>query len=301
MSRIYQKYSPTWKLGICRNEFGYFNNKNVITLPEFRRLIENSNENLVYNGRKIRNVSFIYCVGSRQVKGENKYCSRFCCTTAIHTSLLINEKYRDIKAFHLFRDIRTYGKQEILFEQSSKLGDVYIKYDAKNPPLVEMIDGKTVIKVKDYLTAKKDLEIETDLVVLVTAAVPASDSQIIAEKLKIPVGSDKFFNEIHPKLKPVETVIKGIFIGGACQGPKNITESVQSSLSAVAKINSLIKDNKIQLDPVVARISALSCEWCGKCAEVCEYDAIQKMETGGKLIAVVNSAVCKGCGICAPV
>jgi len=283
------------------NEFGYGVIPQVVTLPEFNRLIELNTDKLIYNNRQIKKVAFIYCVGMRQKKGENKYCARTCCTSTIYTSIQLKEKYKDITAFHLFRDIRTYGKQEILYEKSSKQGDIYIRYDEKEPPIVEA-NGKTVlIKVKDYLTSKTELEIDADLIVLVTGMVSRADSRNISEKFKIPIGSDKFFNEIHPKLKPVETVIKGVYIGGSCQGPKNISESVQSSLAAVAKINSLLKSGTISLDPVVARVNADVCVWCGKCAEVCEYTAIREIEQGDRHVAFVNKATCTGCGICAPV
>jgi len=106
-------------------EFGYKNYPSVITLPEFRELIDHTKETLVYNNRKVNSIAYIYCVGMRQTKGENKYCSRVCCTTAIHNSLLLHEKFKNIKAYHLYRDIRTYGKQEILYERSSKNGDIY--------------------------------------------------------------------------------------------------------------------------------------------------------------------------------
>jgi heterodisulfide reductase subunit A2 len=282
-------------------EFGYKNFAPVVTLQEFKELVDHSDGSLEINGKKVRSVAYIYCVGTRQAKGENKYCSRVCCTTAIHSSLLLHEKYNDVVAYHLYRDIRTYGKQEILFEQSSKNGDIYLRYDEKNPPLVEASGHKMLVRIKDELTKRNDFELEADLVVLVTGMVPRSDSRQIAGLLKIPVGTDKFFNEIHPKLRPVETVINGVFLGGSCQGPKNISESVQSALSASVKINALTKNPTIQLEPIIARVSFDACVWCGKCAEVCEYDAIHPLEMHGKTVASVTEAVCKGCGICAPV
>ncbi len=282
-------------------EFGYKNFPTVITLPEFRELIDQNKKTLVFNNRKIKSIAYIYCVGMRQTKGENKYCSRVCCTTAIHSSLLLHEKFKNIKAYHLYRDIRTYGKQEILYERSSKNGDIFLKYEEKTPPVIEQNNGKLLVKIKDELTKRMELELETDLVVLVTGMVPRSDSSEVSGKLKIPVGNDKFFNEIHPKLRPVETVINGVFIGGSCQGPKNISESVQSSLSAAVKINALTKNPTILLEPIIARINFEACVWCGKCAEVCEYDAIHTLEMDGKVVASVNEAVCRGCGICAPI
>ena len=282
------------------NEFGFGTSPQVITLPEFDQIVKNS-DTLTVAGKKIRTVAFIYCVGNRQKKGENKYCSRFCCTATANTAIQIKEKYKDVKSYHLFRDIRTYGKQEILYEKSSKQGDIYIRWDEKEPPVVALEKNNLLVKVKDYLTSKEELEIPVDLVVLVTGAVARQDSKSIADVFKIPIGNDKFFNEIHPKLKPVETVIKGVYIGGSCQGPKNITESIESTLSAAAKMNALLGGGTISLDPVVARVDSKTCTWCGKCAEVCDYDAIQQVDFEGKKVAVVNNATCAGCGICAPV
>jgi heterodisulfide reductase subunit A2 len=282
-------------------EFGYKNFDNVLTLPEFNRLIELCPDKLIFNNKPIKKIAFIYCVGNRQVKGEHKYCSRQCCTSTIYTSLQLKEKYKNITSFHLYRDIRTYGKQEILYEKSSKQGDLYLRFDEKEPPVVEQAGKSLILKIKDYLTAKKELEVEADMVVLVTGMMAREDSQRISEHFKIPIGNDKFFNEIHPKLKPVETVIKGVYIAGACQGPKNISESVQSSLSAGAKINALLKSGTVSIDPVIARVNNDACTWCGKCAEVCDYTAIKEIMEGEKHIASVNVAVCAGCGICAPV
>jgi heterodisulfide reductase subunit A len=282
-------------------EFGYKTIPNVVTLPQLNRMIELNPEKLVYNGKQINSVAFIYCVGSRQKKGDNKYCSRQCCTSTIHTSLQLKEKYEDIQTYHLYRDIRTYGKQEILYDKSSKQGDLYFKYEDKELPVVSVEGKSTIVKVKDYLTAKMEMEIEADLVVLVTGMVAREDATTISELFKIPIGRDKFFNEIHPKLKPVETVIKGVYIGGTCQGPKNVSESVQSSLAGASKITALLKSGTVSVDPIIARVNQDACTWCGKCSDVCDYTAIKEVLFGEKHVAGVNKAVCTGCGICAPV
>ncbi len=283
------------------NEFDYQNHKNIITLAEFNTLLDQSRGNIIFNDKTIKNIAYIYCVGSRQKKGERQYCSRYCCSSTIGTAIRCKTEFPETQSFHLYRDIRTYGKQEVLYEQSSLNGDIYIRYNEKKPPVLEVGNKHINIKVEDLLSAKKELEFNADLVVLVTPMVAREDHKTLAEILKIPIGNDHFYNEIHPKLRPVETVINGIFIGGSCQGPKNISESVKSALAACAKINALINKGNIELEPVIARIDAEKCTWCGKCAEVCDYNAIFKEEFGNKEIAQVNKAVCAGCGICAPV
>ncbi len=283
------------------NEYGWQLNDNVITLPKFKRLIEKSEKKLTYNGKDVKKVAFIYCVGSRQTNGPNRYCSRFCCTAAIHSSLQLHEKFSDMKIFHLYRDLRTYGKQEMEYEQASRLGDIFIKFDEEEPPVVQQYNGKALIQATDTLTFSRKLEFEVDMVVLVTGMVARKDSSEVADILKIPVGNDSFFNEIHPKLRPVETVINGVYIGGTCQGPKSISSSIQSSMSGAAKINSIIRKDKIEVEPIVALINPDTCEWCDECSKVCEYEAINKIEKNGKTFAKVNEAICTGCGVCAPV
>ncbi|MGM0650274.1 MAG: CoB--CoM heterodisulfide reductase iron-sulfur subunit A family protein, partial [Bacteroidota bacterium] len=285
-----------------KGEYGYGESDKVITLQQLKRLIELNDKKLIYHGQTIKNIAYIYCVGSRQKDGPNKYCSRYCCTGAIHSSLQLRKKFDNINTYHLYRDIRTYGKQELLYEESSLNGDIYCKFAVDDPPVVEINNNQPRITYHDLLFDNEAFEIEPDLLVLVTGMIPRSDSHQVTNVLKIPAGSDHFFNEVHPKLRPVETTIDGIYIAGTCQGPKNITESMNSALSATAKANALVNSGKISMEPMVITINPHTCEWCEKCLNACPYNAISQSETDeGKIIATVNPAVCKGCGACAPV
>ena len=281
-------------------EYGYNQYDNVITLPQFKRIIELNDKKLIFRGNVVKNIAYIYCVGSRQTDGENKYCSRYCCTSSIHAAIEAKGKYEDIHNYHFTRGIRTYGKQEVLYIESLKKGDIYLQSYEENPPVVYKEDDKTIVKINDILTAKREMSVEADLVVLVTGMVPRADNSV-ASLFKIPKGRDKFFNEIHMKLRPVETVIDGITICGACQGPKNIMESVNSALSAAAKSFSYVSKGELELEPIIAKIDKGLCTWCGACVEACPFDAIKMMKEGDKNIAVINNSVCKGCGMCLPV
>ena len=250
------------------NEFGYGEIKDVITLQQLERLIELNSDELVWQNRKIRNIAFIYCVGSRQPSGDRTYCSRYCCTAAIHASLKLCDKYSDIKTFHLHKGIRTYGKQEVLYDEASRKGNIFLQFEEGKNPVVQRSNEKLEVRLNDILTENMEIVINPDLVVLVTGMV-ARNNDSLKQVLKIPHGSDKFFNEIHPKLRPVETVMDGIFIGGACQSPRNITETMTSSLAAAAKANSLISKGTITLEPNLAIIDKEKCIWCGKCEEIC--------------------------------
>lgn len=294
LSTGFNPYEPT------KGEFGYNEIDNVITLQQFKRLIELNGGNLTYNNKEIKNIAYIYCVGSRQVEGSNKYCSRYCCTSAIHTAILVKNKYPHINNFHFNRGIRTYGKQEKLYHEASEAGDIFLQSFEEAPPQIEKIGNETIVKINDILTNNEELEVSADLVVLVTGMVPR-DYKNLVSILKVPIGRDKFFNEIHPKLRPVETVIDGVFISGACQAPLNITESVKSSLSAASKVNSLVSAGEIELEPTMAVVHNDNCTWCGKCSDACPYDAISKIKLADKEVAEVFKSLCKGCGMCLPV
>ncbi|MBD3178489.1 MAG: 4Fe-4S dicluster domain-containing protein [Candidatus Latescibacteria bacterium] len=283
-------------------EFGYGEIENVISLQEFRRMmaLSGSGGRLLFRGRPVNTISYIYCVGSRQLEGDNKYCSRYCCSAAIHTANLVREKFPGVRNFHFHRGIRSYGKLEELYEISCSEGDIYFQSRDDELPEVIKEDGETIVKIADILTSGRDIEVGADLVVLVTGMVPRDNSRLV-DVLKVPVGRDRFFNEVHPKLKPVEVVIDGIYIAGACQSPRNINESMNSALSAAVKSNSLVSSGEIELEPTMAAVDRSLCGWCGECARACPFDAIVREQYEGKEVAAVNEANCKGCGMCLPV
>ena len=283
-----------------KGEFGYGEIDNVVTLPQFKRIVHYSKDKLMYNGKEVKHIAYIYCVGSRQVDGENKYCSRYCCTATIHAAIDVKKKFKNVHNYHFNRGIRTYGKQEVLYDESSRLGDIYLQSFEHDPPIVEKVGNETIVKIKDILTKDQELDVAADIVVLVTGMTPRKDNSI-GNLLKVPKGRDKFFNEIHMKLRPVETVIDGVTIAGASQGPKNIMESMNSALSAATKSFSLVASGELALEPTIAEVNEDTCEWCGKCDEACPYSAFEKIEKNGKFIAKVNPAICKGCGMCLPV
>jgi heterodisulfide reductase subunit A len=284
-------------------EFGY-GIDGVLTLPEFTDLLDRSTGPLVHNGKPVRSVVYVYCVGSRQAAdgaGANEYCSRFCCTAAVHASVQAAGLDPAARQYHLYRDIRTYGKYETIYTQSRELGSVYLRFPDDEPPAVALgQDGRLVVTARDLLTGGEELAIPADLVVLVTGMVPRKNEDLVGV-LKLPLGSDGFFNEIHPKLRPVETVVGGVLIAGACQGPKSSSESVASGLAAVTQSAAILRKGFAELDPLVATVNAGACTACGKCLDACPYAAIGMTSVDGREIAAISATACKGCGGCVPV
>jgi heterodisulfide reductase subunit A len=274
----------------------------VVTLSEFERLLQGEAEKLVNEGREVKKVAFVYCVGSRQsaeTEGANRWCSRHCCSTATHLAVRAKKKYPELQSYHFYRDMRTYGKFESLYEEAAKTGSLFLRFHEDHPPRLSRENNSWLVVVQDLLSGGDEIGIEADLVVLVTGMTARPNDGLI-QVLKLPLGSDRFYNEIHPKLRPVETVIDGVYIAGSCQGPKNAGESVVSALAAVAKAAALLVKGYIDLQPFVAFVQPEKCTWCGKCQPACPYGAIEKAVYGDKEVAQVVDILCKGCGACLP-
>ncbi len=174
-----------------------------------------------------------------------------------------------------------------------------MKVPDHEPPEISEVHGGLRVLVHDQLTGGETLELRPDLVVLVTG-MEASSNAALVDVLKLPVGQDGFLNEIHPKLRPVETVLDGVLIAGAAQGPKNLPESVASAMASVAKAGALLLKGYIDLAPFVATVDPLACTGCWACLPACPYGAIGELDEGGRRVAAVNQTLCKGCGGCVP-
>jgi heterodisulfide reductase subunit A2 len=275
----------------------------VVTLSQFKQLVDGaSGGKLAWQGRPVRSVAYVYCVGSRGTAGcSAQFCSRFCCASTVQTAVQVAGLDKAIRQFHLYRDMRTYGKFEPLYTEARDLGSVFLKFDNEEPPVVTgRADGGLMVTVRDLLTERTELAIPVDLVVLVTGMV-ARENQELVSVLKLPKGTDGFFNEIHPKLRPVETVVDGVLIAGASQGPKTSSESVIQALAAVTQSAAILKKGFTELDPLVAIVEPDACTACGDCLTVCPYDAISMAEEGDRHFAVISPTGCKGCGGCVPI
>jgi heterodisulfide reductase subunit A len=137
-----------------------------------------------------------------------------------------------------------------------------------------------------------------DMLVLAIGMKPAPSTQRLQEMLGLQLTPDGFFLEAHPKLQPVDAATRGIFYAGCAESPKDIKESVTQASAAAARAIRLMHKGEIITEPITSEVIPELCKSCGKCAEVCPYNAIT-VEVKKKTPAVVNTAACAGCGTCA--
>jgi heterodisulfide reductase subunit A len=251
-----------------------------------------------HNGRKVETVVFVQCVGSRGERG-NPECSRYCCQSAIRQALELRSRGVDVVILH--RDVRVYGRgAEEMYRRARGEGVTFLPYDPDDPPVFAK-DGSRVRVSLRLPSRGLTIEIPADVVVHSLGMVPkAHDTTAMQEMLKVPIGSDGFLLERHPKFGPVETNTEGIFLCGCSQSPKDIGDSIAQASAVASKIGALLSRDTITLEPVVSVVNDRLCRGCSACVEVCEFNAIEIGELpDGRRVAIVNEALCKGCGTCA--
>lgn len=295
------------------DEFAYNQSKDVITSLEFERLTNAAGPTAgkllrPSDGEHPHTIVFVQCVGSRcdscAEKGK-EYCSKICCMYTAKHAMLTRDKYPDTDVYVFYIDVRTPGKNfDEFYRRAVEEYDVhYIKgMVGKVVP-----EGKKLKVQASDLLSNKQLHIDADLVVLAAAIEPDKSARPLATMLTASMDTNDFFTEAHPKLRPVESPTAGVFLSGACQGPKDIPETVSQASAAAAKVIGLLVKDKLTGNPCVAHSNELMCNGCSSCERVCPYGAISYQDkefrmpnrtTAIRRIAVVNPAVCQGCGCC---
>ncbi len=289
-------------------EFGGGKYKDVITGLHFERLASASGPTggqmtRPSDGKVPESVVFIECTGSRDPKRGVAYCSDICCMyTAKHT-MLYKHKVHDGVAYVFYMDIRCGGKRYEEFHRRAveQDGAVYLRGRVSR---VYQRNGRLVVQGADTLSGSQ-VDIEADLVVLATAVVPRPGSKDLAKRLGIGYDEYGFYNEYHPKLRPVETVTGGIFLAGACIGPMDIPSAVAQGSAVAAKVLGLFSGDELKREPIVAQVNRETCNACWDCLIACPYRAIERdaiTNRKGEIlrwVARVNEGLCAGCGVCA--
>ena len=282
----YETFDPRRK-----PELGYGTYPQVVTTLDFERMIADEHD---FNGKEPKRVVFIQCVGSRDQEVGNPYCSRICCMVTAKQARLVRQRFpkTDVNVFSM--DVRAYGKGfEEFYDKTREEGVIYRR---GNPSEIIRRGDRVVVRAEDTLLGEP-VEVEADLVVLAVGMVARADTEAVAGLLKLARSADGFFLEAHPKLRPVDTAVAGVFLAGCCQGPKDITESIAQARAASSAAMSLLMRGKVTVEAATSFVDEQLCAGCGQCAQVCSFSALSLHPVRGVMIA--NPVLCQGCGSCA--
>ena len=282
-------------------QYGYGKYDNVYTSLEVERLVNASGptggEVVMRNGQKPTSVGIIHCVGSRDAK-THKYCSRVCCMYSLKLAHLVKER-TGAEVYNFYIDMRTPGKGYEEFYDKLLEEEVHFirgrAAEVSDWTMTKAEEGKLVIRAEDTMIGVVR-RIPVDMVILSVGLEARKDADDVRRLFNISCSHEGWFLERHPKLAPVSTFTDGIFLAGACQGPKDIPDTVAQAGAACAEALALIDRGHVELEPNTAFIEEAECSGCKTCINMCPYSAITAdLEKG---VAVINAALCKGCGTC---
>jgi len=281
--------------------YGYGIYPDVYSSLEIERMVNaagpTGGEVMLKNGEKPRAVGIVHCVGSRD-NHTNKWCSRVCCMYSLKLAHLLKER-TGAEIYNFYIDMRTPGKgYEEFYERLNREEVHFIRgrvAEISDWAMTPEEEGRLIIRAEDTLVGMVR-RIPVDMVVLAVGMEPQADADEVRRRFNISCGHEGWFLERHPKLAPVSTFTDGVFLAGACQGPKDIPDSVAQAGAAAAEALALIDAGKVQLEPNTAYVMEDFCSGCITCVGLCPYSAVGFDEE--KKVAVVNGALCKGCGTC---
>ncbi len=290
-------YDPT-----ALDEYGYSSFENVVTSLEFERLICSSGplEGHLRRPGDLGNpkkIGFIQCVGSRTQDPDrgNPYCSNFCCMNTIKSAQYLHDTYPEVESTVFYTDLRAFGKGfEELLMRSRNSGVTYIRglpgeisEDPETGNLHLLVENTTSNRLESHVF---------DMLVLAVGAVPGQNTENIRQMVSLSKSPSGFLREAHPKLRPVDTPTKGVFIAGSAESPKDVRESVTQASAAASRASILLSKDEFSVDAITAVVEQDLCKLCGICADVCPFSAIRWQKAQP---AVVTTAACTGCGTCA--
>ena len=284
-------------------QYGYGRLANVFTSLEFERMVNASGPT---SGQVVlrdmetepKSVAIVHCVGSRDLN-YHEYCSKVCCMYSLKFAHLVHERIPDAEVYNFYIDVRTPGKgYEEFYHRLLDEGTNFIRgrvAEITDVARTAEEQGKLVVQAEDTLLMTQR-RVPVDMVILSPAMEAKPDSKEVSQLFKMGCDFDGFFTERHPKLDPVATMTEGIFIAGACQGPKDIPDTVAQASAVAARVASLISRGTVMMEPVRASITAELCSGCRICNTMCPYNAIEFHED--REVSEVITALCQGCGAC---
>ena len=241
----------------------------------------------------LNSVVMIQCVGSREE--GHMYCSRICCTQAVTNAIKLKDENPETEVYVLYRDIRTYGMNELKYREARDKGVTFIRFDVEQKPEVEQVDGKLTVKVFDSVLGT-NIIIAPDILVLSAAVRPQPDAVEFSSKLKLPLTQDGFYMEAHMKLRPLDFVNEGMYLCGLAHAPKTISESISQARGAVSRAMTILSKPHLMVSGVISVVDEDRCVACLTCVRSCPFGVPKINERG---VAYIEPAACQGCGICA--
>ncbi len=223
-----------------KEEYGYGIYDNVITSAELEAIFKSGQKLTTHDGKTPQRIGIIHCVGSRDEKVGNLYCSKVCCVTGVKQAIEIREMLPDCEVFSFYMDLRMYDRnfEELYYEAQQKWGVNFIR--GRLSECAENPDHSLILKTEDTLTGRP-LKMKVDMLVLLVGFVASPETRRIASMLGLESGPDGFLLSADEHVHDNGTAIPGVFLAGAIKGPACIVNTIADARAAALQVKTYLE------------------------------------------------------------
>jgi heterodisulfide reductase subunit A len=223
-----------------KEEYGYGIYDNVITSADLEVFFKNNKRKNLFEGKTYKRVGIVHCVGSRDEKAGNLYCSKLCCVTGVKQAIEIKELMPDAEVFCFYMDLRMFDRhfEELYYEAQEKWGIHFIR--GRLSETTENLDHTLLVKLEDTLTGLP-LKMKIDLLILLVGFVPSPETRRLAAMLGLKEGDDRFLCPADEHIIPNSTAIPGVFLAGTVIGPAGIANTITDARATALQVATYLK------------------------------------------------------------
>lgn len=226
----------------CRKEeYGYRIYDHVITSADLEQLLLPGGDLSVAAGQNPRRIAFVHCVGSRDEKTGNHYCSKVCCITGVKQAIELKKRLPEAEIYCFYMDLRMYGKhfEELYREAQEKYDIQFIR--GRLSEASEKIDKSLLIKAEDTLSGRP-LKMNVDLLVLLVGMEAGKGTAAAAAACRIGCEPSGFLKTADSFMQSNFSEQDGIFLSGSCTAPMSVNDTILHARSAAQEVNNWLRD-----------------------------------------------------------
>ena len=225
-----------------KEEYGYGIYERVITNADLENWFRTKEDSRVANNPK--RIGFVHCVGSRDEKAGNRYCSKVCCATAVKQACEIKQEFPDAEVFCFYMDLRMFGRgyEDLYLSAQKEYGVRFIR--GRVSEVAENINKELVVKAEDTLSGKP-IKVTLDLLVLMAGMQNCSAGAKVTGQIGVAgMETDGFFETKDTIYSLQQSNKPGVFFAGACTGPKTLPDSLHEARAAALAIHNYLQEGE---------------------------------------------------------
>ncbi|HDH25619.1 MAG TPA: FAD-dependent oxidoreductase, partial [Actinobacteria bacterium] len=228
--------------GEHKGEYGLGRYDNVLSSVQFERMLSLSSPTTGLptrrsDGRSVKRVAFIQCVGSRDIACGQGYCSTICCMYATKQAMLSMARTPELEATIFYMDVRPMGKGYERYYERAK-NEYGVRYVRSAVSTLRELKQTRDLRIRYAQDDGALIDEEFDLVVLSLGFTPPPSVTETAQLLDVEL--DEYGFCLTEPFNPTQTSRPGVFVAGAFRQPMDIPETVVEASAAASEASALL-------------------------------------------------------------